>query len=342
MPARGFGQVFGGLALGVLAALLLLEIVFRVLPTSTATNVGYYYDEMLLTYPAHHRFTSATGWQLQNARRNEANNFGYLADHDFGRDPRAVALIGDSFVEGSMLEPSQRFAPHLEARLEARGGSRPVYAMGAPGTALLDYAERMRFAAQKFGIHDFVLLLEHGDIAQAVCGSGNVQAQCLAPRTLEPRVEKQGQPRALKRFLRHSALAQYLFSQLKLDPERWLYTKLGIWPAVVPREGQLPRQVIDRVIDEFFVRTAPYRTGKLVLVLSNGPAKGKPDEVEARLAAAAEQHGAVLIRGEPLLEAETRRTGLSMHVSPHDGHLNGLAFGALARAVAPALDAGRM
>jgi hypothetical protein len=321
----------------VLAAVLALELLFRCLPVSTATETGYYFDPMLLTYPAHHRFTSATGWELQNARHNRANNFGYLADHDFVRDPNAIALIGDSFVEGSMLTPPNRFAARLEARLD---GKRPVYALGAPGTALLDYAERIRFASERFGIHDFVLLLEHGDVAQALCGSGNVQAQCLDRKTLEPRIEKQPQAGTLKRLVRHSALAQYLFSQLKLDPAGWLRSQLhrqrtaraSAAPARDP--SQLPPATIQRVLDEFFARTAPYRRGGVLVLVLTG---AQQDEVTKRLHEAAHQHDATLIEAEPLLSAETQRTGLSMHVSPRDAHLNGQAFRILAGAVAPAL-----
>ncbi len=330
-------KLLAAFAGGVLAALLVLEILFRCLPVSTATETGYYFDPLLLTYPAHHRFTSATGWELQNARRNRANNFGYLADHDFVHNPNAIALIGDSFVEGSMLAPQDRFAARLEARL---GGKRQVYALGAPGTALLDYAERIRFAAERFGIHDFVLLLEHGDVAQSLCGSGNVQAQCLDRKTLEPRTERLPDAGRLKRLLRRSALAQYLFSQLKLDPAGWLRSQLrrlstATTTSVPARDpSHLPQETIQRVLDRFFERAAPYlKGGTLVLVITGG----QQDAVTERLHEAASQHGATLIEAEPLLSAEAERTGLSMHVSPHDAHLNGLAFRVLADAVVPML-----
>src|SRR5262249_49116400 len=149
---------------------------------------------------------------------HRSNNYGFLDARDFERDPNAVALIGDSFVEASMLPQRDRLGPQIERRLQAR----EVYAMGAPGSALLDYAERIRFASERFDIHDFVLLLEHGDVAQSLCGSGNVHAPCLDRVTLAPRTEKQPPPGTLKKVLRSSALAQYLFSQLKLDPAGWL------------------------------------------------------------------------------------------------------------------------
>ncbi|SFC66212.1 hypothetical protein SAMN05216344_12836 [Polaromonas sp. OV174] len=50
------------------------------------------------------------------------------------------------------------------AQLERALGTRPVSAMGNPGTALVDYAERIRFAHTHFGVRDFVVLMERGDV----------------------------------------------------------------------------------------------------------------------------------------------------------------------------------
>ena len=182
--ARG-GLLFA--LLGVTIAVVALEIVFRLLPVSSSSASGYYIDANILTYPAGQRFTTATGWNLKNPQHHKANNYGFVGDHDFSRNPKALALIGDSFVEASMLAPDERLAAQLESQLPGR----IVFAMGGPGSSLLDYAERLRFASQEFGTRDFVLLLEYGDVGQALCGSGNVHAACLDRETLAPRIVKQ-------------------------------------------------------------------------------------------------------------------------------------------------------
>ncbi|MGH8259233.1 MAG: hypothetical protein ACREUG_06035 [Steroidobacteraceae bacterium] len=326
---RQAGQVLGGVA----AALLLLELLCRVLPVSTSTETGYYIDPLILTYPPGHTFTTAFGWDLERERRQRANNYGFLADHKFTRNPRAVTLIGDSFVEASMLAPGDRLGAQLERRLQGR----EVYAMGVPGTSLLDYAERIRFASQRFGIHDFVLLLEHGDVAQSLCGSGNNDGPCLDSRTLAPRIEKLPAPGTLKRVLRSSALAQYLFSQLRLDPAGWLHRLAHGAPAGAPLGphvvSDLPPRAIDTVLRTFFARIRPYRSSCLILVLMGDAPPG--DAVRDHLAAAARANGATLIEVGASLRELTARTGLSVYVSPHDHHLNRLALGVIADQVAP-------
>ena len=199
--------------IGVAAVLLLLETIFRILPVSTATRSGYYIHPLILTYPANHCFTAATGWDLKNAQHNCANNLGFLADHDFVHDPQAIALIGDSFVEANMLPANKRLGAQLEAKLSGK----PVYALGGPGSNLLDYAERAKFAAEKFGVRTFIFILERGDIKQSICSSGNIHGPCLDAKTLLPKIEIQQPADALKRLLRESALAQYTFSQLKFN-----------------------------------------------------------------------------------------------------------------------------
>ena len=333
-------RTLGFTVCGIGLALLALELLFRVLPVSTSTESGYYIDPLILTYPPQHTFTTSTGWNLQRPQRHHANNFGFVADHDFARNPNAVALIGDSFVEASMLPPRERLAAQLEGTLSGR----PVYAMGAPGTALLDYAERVRFASQHFDIRDFVLLLEHGDLAQSLCGSGNVNAACLDRETLEPRIEKLPTPSAAKRVLRELALPQYLFSQLKLDPAHWaasLFTRKPIAPATTGGAARDPSAIapkaIDRVLSEFFTRVKPYRNGgKLILILMGNPRAGE-DPVRDKLIATASANGAQVFLAGPPLEALTRKTGLSMRVAPRDPHMNRVALGTIAAGVAPLL-----
>jgi hypothetical protein len=181
-PGRSGMRTLGFTLCGIGVALVALELLFRLLPVSTSTSAGYYIDPLILTYPPGHTFTTSSGWNLQRPQRHRANNFGFVADHDFARNPEAVALIGDSFVEASMLPARERLAAQLESKL----GTRPVYAMGAPGTALLDYAERVRFASQRFAIHDFVLLLEHGDIASVWIARRSSRGSRSSPRPAPP------------------------------------------------------------------------------------------------------------------------------------------------------------
>lgn len=327
---------------GVLCLALGLELLFRVLPVSTATETGYYTDPMILNYPPHHRWTDSTGWDLRNAQKLEANNLGYVAHRDFVPDPHAVALIGDSFVEASMLATIDRPGTQLEREL----GGRPVYAMGAPGTALLDYAERIRFAHEKFGIRDFVVLMERGDVKQSLCGSGNINGPCLDPQTLEPRISKIPPPGTAKRIFRHSALAQYLFGQLKFNPERlWQQALAPTHPSapvhrVTATSHLLP--VVDAVTKAFFERVKPYVAGQLVIVVDSdrgalNSGRSTIDPARDRFIALARAAGATVVDTKPLYRAQLAQSTLLLDVGPYDGHLNKLGVAIAMKSAAMAL-----
>jgi hypothetical protein len=324
--------------------MLCAELLFKILPVSTSTEVGYHLDELILTYPSYHRFVSATGWNLENVQRHRSNNFGYLTSVDFAPNPTAVALIGDSFVEASMLPEQQRLASQLSSALDHR----PVYALGGPGSSLLDYAERIRFAHQNFGIREFVVVLEQGDIKQSLCGSGNNHGPCLAPGTLVPTTTPREFP-TTKRILRHSAFAQYLFSQLKLTPGRLIPTLVESSKPALPIDnappspaaspGQVSAQISSAVHRAFFERIEPYPIKRLVFVLDCDRQAlnrgGAPvSATRERFISEAQTRGGQIVDLTEPFKNHLTTTGLKLEVSPHDGHWNAAAIRLVAQATA--------
>lgn len=332
---------------GLGSFLLLMELLLRLLPVSTSTESSYYTDPLIVTYPPHHQWTTSTGWDLRNPQRLESNNLGYAASRDFGRNEQAVVLIGDSFVEASMLPEAARPGMQLERAL----GSRPVFAMGSPGTALLDYAERIRFAAEQFGVRDFVILMERSDVKQSLCGSGNISGPCLDSQTLLPTLETAAPPGTAKRIFRHSALAQYVFGQLKFSPQR-LWQQAFPPPhssaPAKPSNGTITRPVeevpayVDVVSAAFFDRIKPYVKGKLVIVVDSdrrvlATGQSSPDAARDRFMKLARAAGAIVVDTEPLFEAHHTQSPLKLEVGPYDGHLNALGVKLVTQAAAEAL-----
>ena len=341
--------------LGIAGFVVVCELMFGVLPVSSATKMGYYFDPKIPTYAPQHDWRYATGWDLRNAQTLKTNNFGFISARDFVRDEYAVALVGDSYVESASLEARDRPAAQLEVAL---AGRRAVYAMGSSGTALLDYAERIRFAHETFGIRDFVVLMERGDVRQALCDSGNVHSQCLDPQTLAPRTLTLPDPSTTKRLLRHSAFAQYLVSQLKIDPGtmwRQAFRRSALpepaGPAPQPRleqggnrdPSEQAMRMIDAVTRLFFERVKSYATGRLVIVVdSDRPelmrGQAIDDPQRRHFIELARAMGAVVVDTEPLFRAHFKRSALSLDVGPYDGHLNPLGVRLVVGQAAAALE----
>lgn len=337
---------------GALAAIVALEIVLRLLPVSTATLTGYHVDPDLLTYPPNHQWRVATGWDLRNAQALRSNNYGFVADIDFLPDPTAVALIGDSYVEASMLPASDRPGAQLQRMLP----DRRVYALGGPGSSLLDYGQRIRWAAQTLRVRDFVLLLERFDARQSICGSGNVHSRCLNATTLLPETGRHAPPGAVKRLLRHSALAQYVAGQIGFRPEAFLRAMFrrvtpdsvaaGQTISAMPPSAQAVAQTlarVDAVVDNFFATVRPFAAGRLV-VLVDGQRTGK--DTKASLVDLERQHliqqlrkgGAKIVDLEPVYTRHSRQSKRSLDVGPYDGHLNAMGVALVMRQAAGVLN----
>jgi hypothetical protein len=333
---------------GVLVAAAALEGLGRLLPVSTATRTGYAHDALVRTYPANHAFTLSTGWDLRNPQRLRVNQAGFVADRAFVPDARAVALIGDSHVEASALSAGERPGAQLQRAL---GAERPVYALGTPGTSLLDFAESIRHASEQFGVGDVVVLLTEGDVRQSVCGSGQIAGPCVHATTGLPGVERDEQPTLSKRMLRNSALAQYLFSQLKVTPA-------GLWPALralpaallpgsrspdpLPVRSLAPPAIDvaleQRVAALFFERIRPYVRARLVFVLLHGH-QAEPHSASdiLRFAAIARRQGATVVDLAPVYAAHRAGSPLSLAIGPYDAHHNPLGVALAAEQVAGAL-----
>ncbi len=357
-------RVVLGVAIGGLGFVLGLEMLFRLLPVSTATQSSYWIDPVIVTYPPHHRWVASTGWDLRRPQTLRANNLGFVAERDFVPNPQALALIGDSFVEATMLEADARPGAQLERALGGLSGvTRPVYAMGGAGSALLDYAERVRYAYQHLGVRDFVIQMEGGDVRQSLCGSGNVHGPCLDRETLAPRIETMPPPSTAKRLLRHSALAQYVVGQLKVD---FRHLAATAFQRNIPEmagedepeeQGRQEPQAsspghslspvnearVVAVTDIFWQRLAAFAPQARVLFVVDGgrsPVNGPLSDIaleRVRFIEMARARGYKVLDAEQVFAPHVANSPLSLLVAPDDGHMNSYAVELLMRATAQAL-----
>lgn len=331
---------------GALVLLCLLEAVFRILPVSTSTLAGYHVHPDIYAYPPGHRFTVSSGWNLSSPVRHVANSHGFIADKPFGESDDAVALIGDSFIEASMLPVEQTVGAALQALLGERV---PVFAMGGPGSSLLDYAARARWAVETFGVRRVVIVLERHDVRQALCGSGAVHAHCIDGETLQATVRRRADPTFATRILRESALAQYLVSQIKVQPGRLLSRfsqrpEAGDAPAPTgdalepQRPGRAAMQA-EAIIARFH-EMLPAGIQVILVADSSHHKRGEPvlrDKWLESLLESARARGYGTVDLSEAFLAFTAETELELSISPADRHWNRFATRIVAREIARAI-----
>jgi hypothetical protein len=200
--------------------------------------------------------------------------------------------------------------------------------------------------------------MERADVRQSLCGSGQIHGPCLDRNSLAPRTELQPAAGPLKRLARRSALAQYVFGQLKVDVGRLQQHLLAGSHGTAPAAGgsapkipagtghaaNAPHLELDAVTATFFERIRPYRAGRLVIVVdSDRTALTQPvppvDADRDRFMAQARANGAIVVDTEPLFRAHAQASPLKLQVGPNDSHLNRLGVGIAMQAAARALQA---
>lgn len=177
-------------------------------------------------------------------------------------------------------------------------------------------------------------------------------AQVGAVGRLQAAVDRPA-PSTAKRWLRHSALAQYINSQLKFRPEAFWRS---VWTRQTPElqaakpedldratvrqaDVERSRQVIDAVLDRFFKDVAPYAKGRLVIAVDGSrgveptpPSDGKFER--AYLIASLRERGATVVELESIFRKHALASGRSLQVGPYDAHLNAVGVGLAMQAAA--------
>ena len=328
------------LATGALFVVVLLEGFFRLLPVSTATRTGYYINHNIVTYPAKHCFTTSTGWDLRSPQRHCANNYGFIADRDFSYNPDAIVIVGDSFVEAIMLPVREGLAARIESKLQGT----LVYAMGGPGSSLLDYAERIQFARKNFGTKVFIIVINRTDVRESICGSGNIHAHCIDANGLHPKVERLSSPSKLKQIFREFSVAQYAFSQLRVNLSTFSPHFLKSSP-IIKSSPDRPKPSITEaevIVRTFFSRLPIGDEIKYFFVLD--PDRSKHDNEKKKsedidlLRNLAKQFGVDVI--DPLSDFMQFKllNNIALEVSPTDQHWNSEAIMIVAKLIANRLN----
>lgn len=205
-------------AFGLLIALALAEILFRLLPTT----------DILLMSPVskqapYRHFQPDTTAQISIGKffdinhRKEINNYGFFSDFDYRRDdPRpTLTLIGDSYVEGLQVPNSRSVQGVLQDELQDRY---QVVAMGTSGSPLSQYLAYARFAQAEFDPETLVFIIIGNDYDESSLEYKSAPSYHYINTELDhPELQLiEWAPSWKGRLAVKSATFRYLFGNLKL------------------------------------------------------------------------------------------------------------------------------
>lgn len=212
------------LASGVIATLLLLELLLRALPVLSGT----YAADPRASWPVHTmipdtHYTYSTGWNLQNIHRGRINNYGYAAPADYEPGRGGIAVFGDSYIESLMNAYPDTLQGSLHEFLKA---PHKVLSFGMSGAEMPDYLGTAALVRDRFAPDWAVFVITLGDFTRgfsATPGYFEWAADRSPPVRLKPQIHRS----EVSKWLRTVALIRYLRGNLSMRPEELISLRRG-------------------------------------------------------------------------------------------------------------------
>ena len=348
---RRFALAATAAALGMLTALLVLELVLRMLPVRESLEAPAVTPERpYLRFRPNSDIVYSAHWNFAIANKVHVNNFGFVNDQDY--DPALtvplLAVIGDSYVEALMVP----YADTLHGRLaKVVGAQGRVYSFGTSGSALAQYLAYAKFVRNTFRPDAMIFIVVGNDFDESLLEYKSSPGFHYFRGTLGGGFELHlvpFEPSFLGRALRWSALARYLNYNLQLaGPRRWLLDGRH-YAGNVPAEANVVRLERSRLAIANFLEVLPQHSGlppERIAILLDGIRPQLYDkqalvatrdsyfaQMRTHFLRLAADKGYVIVDMQPRFIARYRNEGRRFEW-PFDGHWNSLGHEEAALAV---------
>jgi hypothetical protein len=347
-----------GFLAGIAGAIVVLELLLRVLPVLEGT----YAADPRPSWPVHtmipdSSYTYSTGWNLQNIQRGRINNYGYVAPFDYvpanGSGKESIAVFGDSYVEAQMNGYADTLQGALNDYLKT---PRTVLNFGSAGAEMPDYLGVAPLVRRDFSPQWAVFVITMGDFTRGFsAGPGYFkwQPNQSPPVKLVPEINRS----ASSKWLRTVALIRYLRGNLSLRPDELIQLRRGVDSAGAA--GPCQSEVLSKEDESLlaaFARELPAALGlppgHVILIFDAdrkaiyaGKTRDEARKCQARAVLAndrlqelAAQAGMQVIDSYPVFQRHFADRQGPLDRSPLDAHWNPAAHRLMAREVARIID----
>ncbi len=256
------------IGLGVLLALLSLELALRFLPVNEgARPQAVDHEHPVRTLEPSRTFVWSADWNFVIVNTVRTNSLGFVNDQDYLPDQRSplLALIGDSYVEALMVP----FRDTVAGRLSSRSApAERVYSFGTSSSALSNYLAYAEYAARMFHPQAMVFLIIGNDFDESLLKYKNEPGHSYFVEDGEGALALQRldyHPTLWRRIIRTSALVRYvtLNTDLLNFALKWQHLPLGRPSNTLAFVGNTaaqadPIRIADaqRAIDTFLTRVS--------------------------------------------------------------------------------------
>ena len=260
---------FSYLVFLLISGAVLLEVIFRVLPTSDSLMVKPVNAENpILKFAENREVTQQIGFNFQHVNIKRINNYGYASDKDFRekaiQTKPVISVIGDSYVEALQIKTKDAFHAILDANLERYD----VYPFGISGSPLSQYLAFSEYAAEKFDPKLYVFLIISNDFDESFYSVKGAPGFHYFDELTGLKLVNY-EPSVIKRLARRSAFIRYLYLDLKLKTQ--LQRVFGSEVTTVDNKSNKSKEFLEigRIANERFLRgiTELSLTSKVIILV---------------------------------------------------------------------------
>lgn len=330
------------LSIGILLMTVIVELLLQLLPVKTVNEYieNNIHEPVLRSQSSY--IVDSIGWKFSYFHQRRINNYGFVDDRDYVPNSQPIAVIGDSYIQSSMLP----YPNTIQGRLSAKFGDRvSIYSFGVPMYSLAGYLGSAEYATREFQPRAFVFLLNEGDVISSLAPQDG--SYFLDRPDGELQFQEPKSPKRITQLLRTSALYRYLYMHLKFDQvvNRIIKPQSDSPDPNSKEEARDYDQVATRLLELFPQKTGVTTENTVFIIDSDRanlskPGLGTSPGIEELLAfkKIATSKGYRVVDTQDFFTSHYRTTGQPLDLMPVDFHWNSKAHQLVADRIYPILD----
>ncbi len=218
-----------GIFFSSLLTLLVIEIILRFFPVNEGLRaISVNSNSPVFKFQSNRVAQYSKNWNFDIKNKVSVNNDGFInnLNYDNKSDSLLLSLIGDSYIEALMVP----FKQTVTSILQQNSDDKRVYSFAASGAGLSQHLIWAKYAKHKFNSDYFVFFIISNDFAESLADYEVSPGFHRFKRKEENKWEMElaeYSPSLTRRVLRHSRLAMYLITNLKVQSLLNLDLKLG-------------------------------------------------------------------------------------------------------------------
>ena len=228
----------------IVGFLLLLELAMNLLPVASGLqSLPVSMENPILRYRPNRPYVFSHGAMLDNVNYGRVNNAGWVNDQDYVKSGLPlIAIVGDSFIEAQMVPYEQTVQGRLS---KALANTFRVYSFANSGAPLSQYLILARHAVDEYQAKAVVINVVINDFDESHVAYKSGPGFWLYVTDPKGQLRLQffpHNPGGLWILARQSALARYIFINLKFDYIRFIAGFRDLFAFLRP----VAAQTIDR------------------------------------------------------------------------------------------------